>query len=1055
MNFKALAALSCGLALSGWAQSYVYNSNPTREFGQISVTTLSGAPNLVEGREFYVPQSVAVDNSVTPPILYVADTGNNRVLAWKDATAFTKTNFADKVIGQPDFTTTIPGGPQYGTSSGLTFPNGLAVDANGNLYVMDAQNNRILRYPKPLQQGGDFPTPDLVIGQTSFTSGISANQGSTIPNAQTVFLSGTSFPTGIAFDKQGNLWVSDFGNNRVLRYPASALAAGQSGIAADLVLGQTSFNVGTAVTPNLRTNKAGFSGPSGLALSSDGDLYVSDSFNRVLYFKAPFATGQSAVRIIGVVVPTKDDPNPRTGLGCPSVSPYPCAGTLGSVTAAGGVVPPAGLAVLGNNLFVADPGNGRVVKFDVPANWPAECLPTSDNPTCPAGAVYSPPGLGFIGQGNDGTSVKANRGQRDPSADSLNAPEALAFIGSDLVVADTFNQRVVVYAAPGYISATRLLGQLDWNYSGVNLVEGRELNLYGGFSSNSVNGGSGMVVDTSSTPPRLYIADTLNNRVLGFKDARNVQPGDPTNPRKADIVIGQADLFHTTANYATNDINSPTESTLANPIGLAVDANGNLYVADVANARVMRFARPFDQTGIIRANLVLGQNTFFSKITDASRSSMRSPYGLAFTQNGSLLVSDASLNRVLLFQKPSGGDFTNGMAASAVFGQATFLTSAPGTDRSSLNSPHGIATDSSDRLYVADNGNGRISVFTGVFSGETNPPARFTAPIASPHGIAVNSRGEVWVTDLTNNRVIRFPIYEDWFNAPTSPISTIPAVRPFAVGLDSADNVLVAEATNRVSIFYIQATFRNAASYSQRGMAPGELALIARFGPSLNPSATAASATTLPWPTVLADTQVLVNGVAAPIFRVGPDIIAFQVPSSAPVNQFADVEVVRASTSEVLTAALFKINSADPAFFTSNAQGTGQIAALNAEDNNSVNSPTNPVGRGKIISLYGTGLGNVPNQPADGNASNAAISAPVLPRVSIINPGPGILPDANIKYFGLAPGLPGVWQLNILIPDTVAPSVSAQVAFFYQDWKSNEFINGNTSTLLTTTIAVK
>jgi len=48
---------------------------------QITITEV--APNLVEGRELLGPQAIAVDTSVTPPILYVADTFNSRVLAWK------------------------------------------------------------------------------------------------------------------------------------------------------------------------------------------------------------------------------------------------------------------------------------------------------------------------------------------------------------------------------------------------------------------------------------------------------------------------------------------------------------------------------------------------------------------------------------------------------------------------------------------------------------------------------------------------------------------------------------------------------------------------------------------------------------------------------------------------------------------------------------------------------------------------------------------------------------------------------------------------------------
>src|SRR5579884_1455495 len=110
------------------------------------------APNLVEGREFFSPQAMAVDTSTNPPILYVADTGNNRVLAWKNATGFQKGDFADLVIGQRDLYSTSAQGPGTPLSTGLAQPSGLAVDKNGNLYVADSANNRIVRYPKPFQQ---------------------------------------------------------------------------------------------------------------------------------------------------------------------------------------------------------------------------------------------------------------------------------------------------------------------------------------------------------------------------------------------------------------------------------------------------------------------------------------------------------------------------------------------------------------------------------------------------------------------------------------------------------------------------------------------------------------------------------------------------------------------------------------------------------------------------------------------------------------------------------------------------------------------------------------
>src|SRR5579871_6511699 len=230
----------------------VFNIAPSRIVGQ-PVLQQQGiltatAINLVEGREFAVPQAVALDTSVSPPILYVVDTGNNRVLAWKNASSFTKgAPTADLVIGQRSLLSTSPQGPAAGSgstlSTGLFQPVGLTVDNGGNLYVVDAGNNRILRYPAPFSQTGALLAVNLIIGQKDL-NGSAPNAGQTAPSATTLALTsgGSIFRTGIAFDAQGNLWISDAGNNRVLRYPASSLgphATNQP--AADLVIGQTDF----------------------------------------------------------------------------------------------------------------------------------------------------------------------------------------------------------------------------------------------------------------------------------------------------------------------------------------------------------------------------------------------------------------------------------------------------------------------------------------------------------------------------------------------------------------------------------------------------------------------------------------------------------------------------------------------------------------------------------------------------------------------------------------------------------------------------------------------
>src|SRR5271155_1919110 len=112
--------------------STLFNPAPSRIVGQAILqqqgVLTAAAPNLVERREFNSPQALSLDTSITPPILYVADPGNNRVLAWKNANAFTKGDFADKVIGQRDLFSTASKGPGSDLSTGLAAPDAIAVD---------------------------------------------------------------------------------------------------------------------------------------------------------------------------------------------------------------------------------------------------------------------------------------------------------------------------------------------------------------------------------------------------------------------------------------------------------------------------------------------------------------------------------------------------------------------------------------------------------------------------------------------------------------------------------------------------------------------------------------------------------------------------------------------------------------------------------------------------------------------------------------------------------------------------------------------------------------
>src|SRR6202035_3545032 len=101
------------------------NRQPSRALGWPKLTVSNFNPNLVEGRELNQPQGVAIDNNVTPPVLYVSDLANNRVLGWKNASSFSFGAPADFVIGQPDFFSTTPQGPGTASpSAGLRSPAG-------------------------------------------------------------------------------------------------------------------------------------------------------------------------------------------------------------------------------------------------------------------------------------------------------------------------------------------------------------------------------------------------------------------------------------------------------------------------------------------------------------------------------------------------------------------------------------------------------------------------------------------------------------------------------------------------------------------------------------------------------------------------------------------------------------------------------------------------------------------------------------------------------------------------------------------------------------------
>src|SRR5262249_18606935 len=146
----------------------------------------------------------------------------------------------------------------------LSSPSGLALDAQGDLYVADMFNNRVLEYSNPLTAFGDT-TADRVFGQADFTHG-DINRGLANPGPGRLY-----HPTGVALDLQGNLYVADTGNNRVLEF-ADPLSNDEL---ADNVIGQADYMHGSADHGGASPDKYGLNTPLEVVLDAQGNLYVA------------------------------------------------------------------------------------------------------------------------------------------------------------------------------------------------------------------------------------------------------------------------------------------------------------------------------------------------------------------------------------------------------------------------------------------------------------------------------------------------------------------------------------------------------------------------------------------------------------------------------------------------------------------------------------------------------------------------------------------------------------------------------------------------------------
>ena len=188
--------------------------------------------------------------------LWVADTGNDRVLVYHDAVHRTSGTNADHVYGEPDFTT-----PSSSERSAFTMqePMGVSVDSEDRLWVVDQGNDRILRFDA-ISTKSDGAPANGVLGPPDFTTYVASETEKILDR-----------PVGLTVSSAGSLFVAD-GRNRVVRYDHAANLMGN--VYPNAVIGQ----------PDLWSNLYGTSKtrifyPGGVALTKDDTLWVTDSYN--------------------------------------------------------------------------------------------------------------------------------------------------------------------------------------------------------------------------------------------------------------------------------------------------------------------------------------------------------------------------------------------------------------------------------------------------------------------------------------------------------------------------------------------------------------------------------------------------------------------------------------------------------------------------------------------------------------------------------------------------------------------------------------------------------
>jgi len=526
------------------------------------------------------------------------------------------------------------------TQAQLDLPTAVALDASNNLYICDSANNTI----RLVSNGVITPyLGNYIPGYAGDGAGIISMDD----------------PTDIFFDSAWNLWIADFGNGRVREY-------GTNGITSTVVGGGTTYTEGGFATA------AALAGPHSVVVDSSGNVYIADADdNRV----------RKIVQTTGIITTF-------AGAGA-----YGFAGDGGAANAAQVNTPNAVAVDPSGNVYIVDLFNARLRMVNS------------------SGIINTIVGNGAVNYAGDGGAAQNAQ---------MNGPSAVAVSAAGAFIADTNNQRIRQINSSGIIST----------------VAGNGTPGFGGDGAAAANAQvafPGAV--TTDTSGNLYIADTGNQRV------REIVNGTIAT------VAGNG-----TAGYS-GDGGAATSATLNSPSGLVVDGAGNLYISDFSNNVVRKVSH-----GVISTIAGSGLQAYAGDGGRATSAGLNGPLGLALDASGNLYIADSE-NHSVRIVTPGGmistfagngnlGDSGDGgLAANAQLATPAGLAidtsgnvyiSDSGANRVRMVTPGGLITT------VGGKG-------SAGYSGDGGPAAQ--AQLNGAAGIALDPRGNLYVVDRSNNVV--------------------------------------------------------------------------------------------------------------------------------------------------------------------------------------------------------------------------------------------------------------------------------------------------------------